>query len=97
MARFLLASGDSGIAERILNRANDRIGNDPGILLVLGTVKETQASRLIADLPGGQLDDPTFAAKPRDAALAAAQACVRESPEGAAGARGGQSSPRTCL
>jgi hypothetical protein len=78
MARFLLASGDSGIAERILNRANDRIGNDPGILLVLGTVKETQASRLIADLPGGQLDDPTFAAKPRDAALAAAQAAFEK-------------------
>jgi tetratricopeptide (TPR) repeat protein len=73
MARFLLASGDSGIAERILSRASERIGNDAAILLALGTVKETQASRLIADLPGGQLDDPVFASKPRDSALAAAQ------------------------
>jgi len=78
IGRMLLASGDAGIAERILNRANERIGNDPAILLALGTVKETQASRFVADLPGGKLDDPVFAAKPRDSALTAAQAALEK-------------------
>lgn len=73
LARFLLASGEVGIAERILNRAAERIGGDAAILLAQGTVKETQASRLVADLPGGRLDDPDLAVKSRTAALAAAE------------------------
>ena len=73
ICRLLLASGEPGIAERILNRAAERIGGDPGILLALGTIKETQASRLVAEMPGGRFDDPPLAARPRDAALAAAQ------------------------
>lgn len=78
VSRLLLASGEVGIAERILNRAAERIESDPGILLAQGTVKETQASRLVAELPGGRLDDPSIASKPRDAALAAAQAALEK-------------------
>ncbi len=78
ISRMLLASGDPGIAERILTRANERIGNDAAILLALGTVKETQASRLVAELRGGRLDEPAYASKPRDAALVAAQAAFEK-------------------
>lgn len=73
IARTLLVGGEAGIAERILNRASERIANDPAILLALGTVKETQASRLVAEISGHRIDDPTAAARPRDAYLTAAQ------------------------
>ena len=78
VTRLLLVSGDIGIADRMLNRAVERIANDPAILLTQGTVKETQASRFIADLPGGRLDAPAYAAKPRDASLTAAQASLEK-------------------
>ena len=78
IARMLLVSGDAAIAERILNRAGERIANDPAILLALGTVKETQGARIIAELSGGRIDEPALAAKPRDAYLAAAQAALEK-------------------
>ena len=76
LSRFLLASGEIGIAERILNRAVERISNDAAILLMQGTVKETQAVRFIAQVSGGRLEDPATAAKARDAALNAAQVAL---------------------
>jgi tetratricopeptide (TPR) repeat protein len=76
VARFLLASGEIGVAERILNRAAERIGGDVGILLAQATVKETQASRLVAEISGGRLDEPSAAVKGKDAALAAAQSAL---------------------
>jgi len=78
VARYLLASGEVGIAERILNEAAQRISGDAAILLAQGTVKETQASRFVADLPGGRLDDPELALKPRDTALASAQTALEK-------------------
>ena len=78
VTRLLLANGDIGIADRMLNRAVERIANDPAILLAQGTVKETQASRFIADLSGGRLDAPTTAAKPRDSSLVQAQAALEK-------------------
>jgi len=73
VARVLLVSGEVGVAERMLIRATERIANDPGLLLVHGTVKETQAARMLAEMASGRLDDPAVAAKPRNAALDAAQ------------------------
>jgi len=73
IARHLLASGEVGIAERILNRAVERIAGDPAILLAQATVKETQASRFVANVAGGRLEEPASASKVRDAALTAAQ------------------------
>jgi Tfp pilus assembly protein PilF len=73
VARLLLAGGDIGLAERILLRVTDRIPNDPGILLAHGTVKETQAARLIAEVQAGRLDEPAVAVKPRQSALDTAQ------------------------
>jgi tetratricopeptide (TPR) repeat protein len=78
VARLLLVNGDIGMADRMLNRAVERIANDPAILLTQGTVKETQASRFIADLAGGRLDAPATAAKPRDSSLTAAQASLEK-------------------
>ena len=78
VTRLLLASGDIGIADRMLNRAVERIANDPGILLIQGTVKETQASRFIADLSGGRLDAPASAVKPRDSSLIQAQTALEK-------------------
>jgi tetratricopeptide (TPR) repeat protein len=78
IARMLLVGGDAGIAERILNRASERIANDPAILLALGTVKETQGSRIVAEISGGRIDDPALAARPRDAYLTAAQAAFEK-------------------
>ena len=78
VARLLLATGDIGIADRTLNRAVERIGNDPAILLIQGTVKETQASRFIAELSGGGLDAPVYAVKPRDSSLVQAQASLEK-------------------
>jgi tetratricopeptide (TPR) repeat protein len=78
VARLLLATGDIGIADRMLNRAVERIANDPALLLTQGTVKETQASRFIADLAGGRLDAPASASKPRDSSLTAAQAALEK-------------------
>ena len=60
------------MAERHLERMNERISGDIAILLAYGTVKETQASRLLAEYSGGRLDAPALSRKPRAAALAAA-------------------------
>jgi hypothetical protein len=78
VARYLLASGEIGVAERILNRAAERIAGDAGILLAQATVKETQASRFIAGVAGGRLEDPATASKARDAALTAAQVALEK-------------------
>ena len=55
VARLLLANGEIGMAERHLARVNDRISGDIAILLAYGTVKETQASRFLAEYSGGRL------------------------------------------
>jgi tetratricopeptide (TPR) repeat protein len=78
VSRLLLASGDIGMADRMLNRAVERIANDPALLLAQGTVKETQASRFIADIGGGRLDAPASASKPRDSSLTVAQASLEK-------------------
>jgi hypothetical protein len=57
VTRLLLANGETGLAERYLDRINERIPNDPAILLVYGTVKETQAGRLRVQWPNGRADD----------------------------------------
>jgi Tfp pilus assembly protein PilF len=75
-ARYLLASGEVGLAERIMNRAAERIGNDAGILLAQATVKETQASRFLAEVAGGRLDEPPAASKIRESSLSAAQSAL---------------------
>lgn len=76
IARYLLASGEVGLAERIMNRAAERIGNDAGILLAQATVKETQASRFLAAVAGGRLDEPPAASKTRESSLSAAQSAL---------------------
>lgn len=76
IARLLLASGETGLAERHLVRLNERITGDPGILLAYATVKETQAGRLVAEGTESRLDDPARAAKARDAALQSAAAML---------------------
>jgi tetratricopeptide (TPR) repeat protein len=78
VSRLLLTTGDIGLAERMLNRAVERIANDAPLLLAQGTIRETQASRFIADLSGGRLDAPAVASKPRDASLTAAQAAFEK-------------------
>jgi Tfp pilus assembly protein PilF len=78
VARLLLVNGDIGMADRMLNRAVERIANDATLLLTQGTVKETQASRFIADVSSGRLDAPAAAAKPRDSSLTAAQASLEK-------------------
>jgi Tfp pilus assembly protein PilF len=72
VARVLLVYGEVGVAERVLLRAGERIANDPAILLTHGTVKETQAARLLAEVASGRLDEPGFASKPRNAAFESA-------------------------
>jgi Tfp pilus assembly protein PilF len=69
IARLLLANGETGLAERYLERINERIPNDPAILLVLGTVKETQATRQPVEWSNGKASDATLAVSARDAAL----------------------------
>ncbi len=72
IARLLLANGETGLAERYLERINERVPNDPAILLVLGTVKETQAGRAHLQWTNGKSDDVSVATSGRDAALNAA-------------------------
>ena len=60
--------GELGLADRHLARVTERIQNDATLLLVFGTVKETQASRALATVSGGKLDEPATAAQARDAA-----------------------------
>jgi Tfp pilus assembly protein PilF len=69
IARLLLANGETGLAERYLERINERIPNDPSILLVLGTVKEAQATRQPVEWSNGKAGDATLAMSARDAAL----------------------------
>jgi Tfp pilus assembly protein PilF len=69
IARLLLANGETGLAERYLERITERIPNDPAILLVLGTVKETQATRQPVEWSNGKASDATLAVSARDAAL----------------------------
>jgi hypothetical protein len=77
ITRLLLASGETGLAERYLDRINERIPNDPAILLVYGTVKETQAGRMRAQWSSGRTDDPATLKTARDAALTAAAALLQ--------------------
>lgn len=72
IARLLLANGELGLAERYLERINDRIPNDPAILLVFGTVKETLAARPPMAWSNGKPSDAPTATAARDAALTAA-------------------------
>jgi tetratricopeptide (TPR) repeat protein len=72
VARVLLVYGEVGAAERTLIRVGERIPNDPAILLTHGTVKETQAARMLAEVSSGRLDEPATSGKPRNAALDAA-------------------------
>jgi tetratricopeptide (TPR) repeat protein len=74
VARLLLASGKTGVAEEHLGRVSPRIPGDAAILLAYGTIRETQASRLVADAGGSKLQEPSMAVKPRDAALDVAAA-----------------------
>ena len=77
VTRLLLANGETAVAERYLDRINERIPNDPAILLVYGTVKETQAGRLRVQWPNGRADDPAALTTARDAALNAAAALLQ--------------------
>lgn len=77
VARLLLANGEAGLAERYLDRINERIPNDPAILLVFGTVKETQATRPGLQWSNGKPDNPAAVASARDAALNAAVALLQ--------------------
>lgn len=77
VTRLLLANGETGLAERYLDRINERIPNDPAILLVYGTVKETQAGRLRVQWPNGRADDAAALTTARDAALNAAMAMLQ--------------------
>jgi tetratricopeptide (TPR) repeat protein len=72
IARLLLATGEIGMAERHLQRINDRISGDLAILLAYATVKETQASRILAPISGGRIEEPAVARKPRASAITAA-------------------------
>lgn len=72
IARLLLANGETGLADRYLTRINERIPGDAAILLVWGTVKETQASRLHVEWTNGRADDAQAVMTARDAALTAA-------------------------
>jgi tetratricopeptide (TPR) repeat protein len=69
IARLLLANGETGLAERYLERINERIPNDPAILLVYGTAKETQAARQHVEWTNGKSGDATLVVTARDAAL----------------------------
>lgn len=69
IARLLLANGETGLADRYLERINERIPGDPAILLVYGTVKETQATRQRVELTSGRASDATLAVTARDGAL----------------------------
>jgi hypothetical protein len=72
IARLLLANGETGLAERYLDRINERIPGDPGILLVFGTVKETQVTRQALPWNNGKPEDPALHASARESALNAA-------------------------
>jgi predicted negative regulator of RcsB-dependent stress response len=72
IARLLLANGETGLAERYLDRINERIPGDPAILLVFGTVKETQATRQNLPWSNGKPEDPALVTSARDSALNAA-------------------------
>jgi hypothetical protein len=72
IARLLLANGETGLADRYLTRINERIPGDAAILLVWGTVKETQAARLHVEWTNGRADDAQAVMTARDAALTAA-------------------------
>jgi hypothetical protein len=69
VARLLLANGETGLAERYLERINERIPNDPAILLVYGTVKETQAARQHVEWTNGRAGDASLVVTARDAEL----------------------------
>lgn len=77
VARLLLANGEAGLAERYLDRINERIPNDPAILLVFGTVKETQATRPGLQWSNGKPENPAAVVSARDAALNAAVALLQ--------------------
>jgi hypothetical protein len=72
MARLLLISGELALADRHLVRINERIPNDPAILLAYGTVKEALAMRQLAQTGNGRFEDPAIAVPVRDTALNAA-------------------------
>ena len=69
VGRLLLANGETGLAERYLERINERIPNDPAILLVYGTVKETQATRQHVEWTNGRAGDASLVVTARDAEL----------------------------
>jgi tetratricopeptide (TPR) repeat protein len=76
IARLLLASGQPGLAERHIERVNTRIPGDASILLVYGTIRETQAYLMMASASGSKIEEPAFATRPRNAALTAAATCL---------------------
>ena len=72
LARLLLVGGEIVLADRHLARINERIPNDPAILLAYGTVKETLAQRQLAQSGNGRFEEPSAAVPGRDTALNAA-------------------------
>lgn len=72
IARLHLNNAQAGSADRYLAGALDAIHGDPGLLLLLGTAKETEAQAQTAAWVGGNLQAPADAAKPRNAMLNAA-------------------------
>jgi TolA-binding protein len=73
IARMLLIAGEPVLADRHLARINERIPNDPAILLAYGTVKETLAMRQLGQTGSGRFEAPAAAVPARDAALNAAE------------------------
>ena len=82
VARLLLIGGEVPLADRHLARINERIPNDPAILLAYGTVKETLAMRQLAQAGNGRFEDPTIAVPVRDAALNAAVSLLSRAADG---------------
>jgi tetratricopeptide (TPR) repeat protein len=77
IARLLLLNGELAIAERGLVRIDQRIPNDPGIMLVYGTAKEAQAMRTSLPVSSGKVDDPGAVTTARDSSLNAAQSLLQ--------------------
>jgi tetratricopeptide (TPR) repeat protein len=72
VGRLLLTWGELAMAERILAKVDQRIPNDPQLMLIYGTSRETQAMRVFVPASSGKVDEPSFTSGPRDQALAAA-------------------------
>jgi tetratricopeptide (TPR) repeat protein len=72
VGRLLLTWGELAMAERILAKMDQRIPNDPQLMLIYGTSRETQATRVFVPASSGKVDEPQFTSGPRDQALESA-------------------------